>query len=92
MRIMGESVQGDKGTESVLPAWINNSIRALSAPEGTEMSLRISGPKVNSFMLNLLGAVDEVTNDTWMANYALIDKDVFQGVDRGELRKKRRKN
>ena len=82
MRILGESVQGDKGTESVLPAWVNNSIRALSAPEGTEMSLQLSGPKVNSFMLNLVGAVDEVTNDTWMANYALIDQERFKGVER----------
>ena len=50
------------------------------------MSLRISGPKVNSFMLNLLGAVDEVTNDTWMANYALIDKDRFSESKRKAIR------
>jgi hypothetical protein len=79
LRIMGESVQGDKGEESILGAWINNSLRALSAPEGSEMQLQLSGPKVNSFMLNLVGAVDEVTNDAWMANYALVNQAIFSG-------------
>ena len=80
LTIMSESVQGDKGKDSILPAWLNNSLRALTAPEGSEMELSLSGPKVNSFMLNLVGAVDEVTNDTWMANYALIDQGTFKGA------------
>ncbi|MGL6289932.1 MAG: DUF7178 family protein [Silanimonas sp.] len=77
VRIMGRSVQGSKGEDSVLGAWINNSVRAL-ASEDIE-SLVISGPKVNSFMLNLRGFVNEVTNDAWMANYALVDQTIFSG-------------
>ena len=53
----------------------NNSRRALSAEDGKEMSILLSGPKVNSFMLNLVNNVMEVTNDTWMATYAAIDID-----------------
>ena len=56
-----------------LDAWMNNSVRAL---QGTEM---LSGPKVDSFMKNLLGNVEEVTNDAWMANYALVDQKIFAG-------------
>ena len=50
---MGESVQGDKGEDSILPAWINNSFCALSAPLEQEMDIVLS-VKVNSFMLDLL--------------------------------------
>lgn len=75
--VMGRSVQGSKGEKSILDAWINNSVSALSSanPE----SLVISGPKVNSFMLNLRGVVNEVTNDAWMANFALVDQKIFSG-------------
>jgi hypothetical protein len=31
MRILGENVEGDRGPDSVLPAWVNNSVRALTA-------------------------------------------------------------
>ena len=70
LQIMADNVPGKKGLDSVLEAWRNNSIRALTAefPE----NLIISGPKVNSFMMNLRGEVNEVTLDTWMANYALL--------------------
>jgi hypothetical protein len=74
---MGRSVQGTKGEESVLDAWINNSVRALSSEDPTSVTL--SGPKVNSFMLNLRGVVNEVTNDAWMANFALVDQAMFSG-------------
>ena len=84
LRIMGESVQGDKGEDSILPAWINNSLRALSAPLGQEMDIVLSGPKVNSFMLNLVNELDEVTNDTWMANYALTEQALFTGAARAD--------
>jgi hypothetical protein len=77
LEIMGDSVQGGKGIGSVLDAWINNSVTALSAENPATIDL--SGPKVNSFMLNLVGVMDEVTNDAWMANYALIDQNQFQG-------------
>jgi RNA-binding protein YhbY len=82
LRIMGESVQGNKGKDSILPAWVNNSIRALTAPFGQEMNILLSGPKVNSFMLNLVNELDEVTNDTWMANFALLKQDMFASVER----------
>lgn len=74
--IMGRSVQGNKGEKSVLGAWIPNAVASLTQdPE----SIVLSGPKVNSFMLNLRGYVDEVTNDAWMANYALVDQETFSG-------------
>jgi hypothetical protein len=75
MRIMGENVQGNKGEDSVLGAWINNSMTALTAADPKKIVL--SGPKVNSFMLNLRGVVDEVTNDAWMANYGGVDQGMF---------------
>jgi len=78
LRVMGDSVLGDKGIESVLGAWRNNSIRALSSKDPG--SLVISGPKVNSFMLNLRGFVDEVTNDAWMANVLGVDQEIFSGA------------
>lgn len=77
LKVMGQSVMGNKGEDSVLEAWVNNSTRALTS-ENPE-ALVISGPKVNSFMLNLRGFVDEVTNDAWMANFALVDQVIFKG-------------
>lgn len=77
IRIMGENVQGNKGEDSVLDAWKNNALRALQAEDPTTITL--SGPKVNSFMLNLQKRSIEVTNDAWMANYALIDQEIFSG-------------
>lgn len=77
VRIMGESVQGNKGEESVLDAWVNNSVRALTAEDPSTVVL--SGPKVNSFMLNLQGNVQEVTNDAWMAAFTLVDQKLFAG-------------
>lgn len=77
VRIMGASVEGRKGVDSVLDAWINNSVRALTSDE-PGVSL-LSGPKVDSFMRNLLGNVEQVTNDAWMANFALVDQVMFAG-------------
>jgi hypothetical protein len=77
VRVMGESVQGGKGEESVLDAWVNNSVRALSAEDPG--SVMLSGPKVDSFMRNLQGNVNEVTNDAWMASFALVDQKIFSG-------------
>jgi hypothetical protein len=62
---------------SVLGAWENNTVRALTAEDPE--TLVISGPKVNSFMLNLRGVTNEVTNDAWMANFALVDQKLFAG-------------
>jgi GNAT superfamily N-acetyltransferase len=75
--IMGRSVEGNKLTDSVLPAWVPNSVRALSSPDPETVVL--SGPKVNSFMLNLRGVASEVTNDAWMANYSAVDQQIFGG-------------
>jgi len=77
VKVMGQSVQGNKGEESVLDAWVNNSVRALSSEDPSKVVL--SGPKVNSFMLNLQGNVDEVTNDAWMAAFSLVDQRIFSG-------------
>ena len=77
LKVMGASVMGNKGEDSVLDAWVNNSVRALTSP--SPENLVISGPKVNSFMLNLRGFVNEVTNDAWMANFALVDQVIFKG-------------
>ena len=74
-KILGQSVQGTKGEESVLDAWIGNSLRALKADDPTKVKL--SGPKVNSFMLNLRNHVHEVTNDAWMARYARVPQEQF---------------
>ena len=72
VRVMGQSVQGSKGEDSVLDAWINNTVRALSSEDPSTVIL--SGPKVDSFMRNLQGNVNEVTNDAWMAAFALVDQ------------------
>lgn len=59
---------------NTLQAWENNTVRALSGEE------TLSGPKVDSFARNLLGDVDEVTNDAWMANWALVNQKIFAGT------------
>jgi hypothetical protein len=71
--IMGDSVAGDKGEDSVLDAWVNNSNRALTAKDPTQITL--SGPKVDSFYRNLTDDVNRVTNDAWMSNFSGISQD-----------------
>lgn len=69
-RIMGASVQGTKGEDSVLEAWRQNGTRALTAqiPIGDRTyRTPMKGSKVNSFTANLLGDVMEVTNDAWQS-------------------------
>lgn len=75
LRLLGDSVQGGKGEDSVLDAWKNNTIRALATVDPTSIS--ISGPKVSSFAMNLRKLTNEVTNDAWMANYANVDQGIF---------------
>jgi len=72
--ILIASVPGDKGLGSVLPAWINNSVTALTSDVPV-----LSGPKVHSFAANLSGQFDEVTNDAWMANFAGIPQAILSG-------------
>jgi len=78
VEVMGNSVQGGKGVGSILNSWINNAVTALTAENPAQITL--SGPKVDSFMNNLVGVVDEVTNDTWMANYSAITPEVFRSI------------
>lgn len=77
-KIMGASVQGNKGEESVLDAWFGNSVRALTAENPVDAML--SGPKVDSFRRNLLGFFDEVTNDTWQARAVGLEQAMFGGA------------
>ena len=70
-KIMGENVQGEQAEKSILGAWLNNSITALTSEDPT--TLILSGPKVNSFMLNLRGFMNEVTNDAWMSTFSNIN-------------------
>lgn len=81
-KIMGENVEGTGGKTSVLPAWINNSVRSLTAEDPA--SLTLSGPKVNSFAANLRGETNEVTLDTWMANYALVEQKLFSAPQKSK--------
>jgi hypothetical protein len=87
VQVMGENVAGNKGTASVMTAWINNSVAALS--DAAPGSLKLSGPKVNSFFANLIGVTDEVTNDTWMLRWAGLERPSGIGVngDKGTIYK-----
>lgn len=80
LEIMGDSVQGERGVDSVLDAWVPNTLRALNVPQDSMDRLVISGPKVDSFMRNLANNTIEVTNDTWMANYLGVDQKDFSGA------------
>jgi hypothetical protein len=76
-KIMGDSVLGNKKTDSVLGAWIPNSVRALTTEDPENLTL--SGPKVSSFMKNLQGKTNEVTLDSWMAAFGKVNQSVFAG-------------
>ena len=73
--IVAKNVDG-QSERSVLDAWKNNSVAALTQDPA---DIRLSGPKVASFMLNLLGDVIEVTNDAWIANFSAVDQAIFGG-------------
>jgi len=73
--VLGRSVQGTKGEESVLEAWAQNAIRSLSAQDPSKVVL--SGAKVDSFWRNLADDVYRVTNDAWQANGMGIQKKLF---------------
>jgi hypothetical protein len=75
--IMGASVQGTKGEESVLDAWAANAARVLNAQDPLKVTL--SGPKVDSFYRNLADDVYRVTNDAWMAGGLGVGQDLFSG-------------
>jgi GNAT superfamily N-acetyltransferase len=65
------------GKANVLPAWINNTVKALSTDDPTNITL--SGPKVDSFAANLRGETERVTLDAWMANWAGVNQTLFKG-------------
>jgi len=66
-----KSAKAAPGSSNVLDAWVNNSVRALTADDPT--NIKLSGPKVHSFYNNLTDNVHEVTNDAWMSTFAKID-------------------
>jgi len=85
--IMGQSVAGTKGNDSVLEAWINNTVEVLNGGNV------ISGPKVDSFWTNLRARArqtpygdvdpqDAVTLDAWMANLFGIHNEAFAGASK----------
>jgi hypothetical protein len=59
---------------SVLDSWFQNSVRILSAEHPEDVKL--SGAKVDSFMHNLRGEVEFVTNDAWMAAFFGMNPDL----------------
>lgn len=75
--IIGREVEQTKkvAENSAFPAWIPNSIRALSAEDD---AIKLSGPKVDSFYHNLINDVNEVTEDRWMQYYATGTKKPFR--------------
>ena len=76
-RLMGKSVVGTGTEKSVMNAWVNNSLTALTAKDPTKIEL--SGPKADSFMKNLLSNLDEVTLDTWQGRAYNLLQEVFGG-------------
>jgi hypothetical protein len=78
--ILNAMLEGVGGTEmkSVMEAWRNNAIRALTSDD--PLGLMLSGPKVDSFWRNLIGRMQEVTNDAWMASFHGVDQDLISGA------------
>ena len=81
IEIMGQSVLGDKGVDSVLGAWRNNAIRALTAaPDELTGNILLSGPKVNDFSQSVQGDLSRFVNDAWQANLTGIPQSYFGGT------------
>jgi hypothetical protein len=82
-QVMENSVQrspdAPPGKSSVLPAWHQNSVRALTSKDPEAENFKLSGPKVDSFMRNLRDNVHEVTNDSWNAVAMNMDQALFGG-------------
>ncbi len=71
------SLNSGKSRSNVLPAWVGNATRALTSEDPEKVELQ--GPKVHSFMKNLQGQTNEVTNDAWMASFAKMDPALLGG-------------
>ena len=70
--------EGQYREMSVLGAWFSNALRAVQAVDPSVVTL--SGPKANSFMLNLRHFVNEVTLDAHMQNLSgWTDRNVLSG-------------
>lgn len=92
----GRPLETDKLTDIVerharIPSRVPNSVRAMQGYlEGdkpntaVDKDAKLSGFKVESFRRNLLGDLTPSTNDTWMAQFANIDKALF-GTKSGYL-------
>lgn len=63
---------------SILEAWENNSVRALTHPHPETVPM-LSGPKVDSFTQNLRSNVNAVTLDAWMASFANLNPSKLGG-------------
>lgn len=74
-------IQAGTEMDEPLSSWLPNAIKML-ASDRPELET-LSGPKVDSFALNLLGHVNEVTNDAWMAAFALVDQKILGGTQSG---------
>lgn len=81
IRLLESSVRGG----GVLGAWADNVVRAIQAQDPHIM---LSGPKVHSFSRNLVGDVNEVTNDTWVAAFMGVSQNLFVESQNGPLPKK----
>ena len=68
-----------------LPAWVDNALYRADRERPHDRS-SLSGPKVNSFYANLIGHWHEVTNDSWMAAFAGLSRDVFGGTKKTATR------
>jgi hypothetical protein len=81
--VLSSEVKGPGSKSPVLPAWFPNAVRALTSKDPEK--LQLSGPKVDSFMRNLQGHVNEVTNDAWMAAFSKLDPKLLGGLKRADL-------
>ncbi|MGB1649965.1 MAG: hypothetical protein ACPHEP_02970 [Acidimicrobiales bacterium] len=78
--ILNDSVLGEEGKDSVLDAWKNNSVRALTSDPDPETGLiMLSGPKVNDFSQAVQGDLSRFVNDAWQANLTGVPQSMFSG-------------
>jgi len=68
---------GRKGGAEVMDAYKFNTIRALAHKTG---DVQLSGPKVESFRNNLIGNLNEVTNDRHVAAFSGIMQELLSGT------------
>lgn len=74
LALLAQSVSG-AGEASVLDSWRNNVVTALTTEDA--LTIVLSGPKVQSFAMNLWGYVQEVTTDAWMVTFTALEEGVL---------------